>query len=179
MDVKRLATALICALCFMALAGCGQASVRLSYAGGEEYAADVSADVAADEDEYTHYAALNDMGYKYQLEAESASDYEKAVECYRAAAEYGIPEAITNLGYCYERGLGVAQDYAKAVALYSQASELGEAGAMNNLGWCYEQGLGVKQDYKKAYELYSRAAELGYELAYENMQYLENAELTK
>lgn len=180
--MRKLTVALICTLICAIFAGCGQAAVRLSYAGGEEYSSSAvtsGGNETAVEDEYARYAALNDTGYKYQLGIEVKRDYEKAAECYRAAAEHGIPEAITNLGYCYERGLGVEQDYARAFALYSKAAELGEYTAINNLGWCYEQGLGVEQDYDKAYELYSRAAEGGNSLAYENMRYLEEAGLVK
>lgn len=130
-------------------------------------------------DEYEHYAALNDLGYKYQLGFEVECDYDKAIECYREAAEYGIPEAMTNLGYCYERGLGVEIDYDRALELYRQGAALGDSTAMNNLGWCYEQGLGVKQDYGTAYEWYSLSAQNGNTTGYENMMFLESNGLVK
>lgn len=130
-------------------------------------------------DEYERYAEINDLGYKYQLGLEVECDYYKAVECYREAAEYGIPEAMTNLGYCYERGLGVEIDYERAVELYRKGATLGDSTAMNNLGWCYERGLGVKQDYKTAYEWYSASAKNGNTTGYENMMFLENNGLIK
>lgn len=164
LTMKRLcALVLVCAALW--LAGCGGASVRLTYSG------------AADE-ESTDYAALNRRGYNYQHGIGTAADIEKAVECYTAAAEHGIPEAMTNLGWCYERGEGVEQSYDRARELYAKAAALGEAMGMNNLGWLYENGFGVEQSYTTAYEWYARAAAAGCELAEENLAYLEAQGLT-
>ena len=152
------------------LAGCGTASVRLTYSGtGEE----ISPEPAAEGGGPVDYAALNQQGYDYQYGIGTAADIEKAVECYAAAAEHGIPEAMTNLGRCYERGEGVTQDYARALELYTRAAAFGEAMAINNIGWLYENGCGVEQSYETAYEYYARAAKAGCELAKENMAYLE------
>lgn len=189
---KRLAAALLL-LAALGLSACGEASVRLTFAGEDgartstrAVTPDVSdaeangvSNADAKTDEYEHYADLNDLGYKYQLGFEVERDYEKAVECYREAAEYGIPEAVTNLGYCYERGLGVEVDYERAVELYRQGAALGESTAMNNLGWCFERGLGVEQSYAAAHEWYTRSAELGNTTGYENMMYLEKNGLVK
>lgn len=186
--MKRSVTAALLSLFLAsALIGCGQANVKLTYSGGEPYRAEsesspTAATDSADNDgneEYARYAALNDEGYSYQIGAGVEQSYEKAVECYRVAAEHGIPEAITNLGFCYERALGVEQDYKRAVELYTEAAALGNSAAMNNLGWCYEQGLGVQQSYKTAYEWYSRAAKCGSTLAQENLQYLKDNGLTE
>lgn len=190
--VKRMATMLL-VLAALGLSACGEASVRLTFAAEDgartsatavtpvvsEAAAGSAKDGDTKTDEYEHYADLNDLGYKYQLGFEVERDYEKAVECYREAAEYGIPEAVTNLGYCYERGLGVEVDYERAVELYRQGAALGESTAMNNLGWCYERGLGIEQSYATAHEWYSRSAECGNTTGYENMMYLEKNGLVK
>lgn len=163
-----LAALLLCAV--LLLAGCGTASVRLTYSGtGEE----VRPEPAAADGGSVDYAALNQQGYDYQYGVGTAADIEKAVECYAAAAEHGIPEAMTNLGHCYERGEGVAQDYARALELYTRAAAFDEAMAINNIGWLYENGFGVEQSYETAYEYYARAAKAGCELAKENMAYLE------
>ncbi len=171
--MKRLsALALLCAALW--LAGCGTASVRLTYSGSGEGVPVTAADAAAESaDEYAKYAAVNDRGHNYQYGIGVEADIDKAVECYTAAAAHGIPEAMTNLGWCYERGEGVAQDYARALELYTRAAELGEAMAMNNIGWLYENGFGVEKSCATAREWYARAAEAGCELGEENLAYLE------
>ena len=163
-----LAALLLCSV--LLLAGCGTASVRLTYSG---YGVEISPEPAAEGGGPVDYAALNQQGYDYQYGIGTAADIEKAVECYAAAAEHGIPEAMTNLGRCYERGEGVTQDYARALELYTRAAAFGEAMAINNIGWLYENGFGVEQSYETAYEYYARAAKAGCELAKENMAYLE------
>lgn len=160
---------------------CGEASVKLTYAGDRASGATaVSTDSASGttddneaDSEYNHYVDICNTGYSYLVGIGVEKDYAKAFEYFQEAADYGIPEAITNLGYCYERGINVDIDYRRAVDLYEKAAALGDSSAMNNLGWCYEQGLGVEQSYEKAYEYYCRASMKSNALAYENRLYLE------
>ncbi len=160
---------------------CGEASVKLTYAGDRASGATaVSTDSASGttddneaDSEYNHYVDICNTGYSYLVGIGVEKDYAKAFEYFQEAADYGIPEAITNLGYCYERGINVDIDYSRAVELYEKAAEFGDSSAMNNLGWCYEQGLGVEQSYEKAYEYYYRASMKSNASAYENRLYLE------
>lgn len=51
--------------------------------------------------------------------------YEKAIKCYRFAAEQGHADAQFCLGYCYEKGIGIAKDYTEAVKWYRKAAAQG------------------------------------------------------
>lgn len=51
--------------------------------------------------------------------------YAEAVECYRKAADGGLPKARHALAGCLLRGCGVARDRDKAKELYRQAAEQG------------------------------------------------------
>ena len=53
------------------------------------------------------------------------ADYQKAVEMFRKAADFGLPDAQHYLGKCYEKGQGVAKDPAEAVKWYRKAAEQG------------------------------------------------------
>lgn len=161
---------------------CGEASVKLTYAGDRASSpAAVSSDSApgaadgniSGDSEYNRYVDICNEGCAYLVGIGVEKDYAKAFECFQEAADYGIPEAITNLGYCYERGINVDIDYTRAVELYEKAAALGDSSGMNNLGWCYEQGLGVEQSYEQAYEYYYRASMKSNVSAYENRLYLE------
>lgn len=184
--MKRAALAALAAgiiLLSFLFSACGDASVKLTYAGDRASGATaVSSDNASgtmannnslSDSEYNRYVDICNTGYRYLVGIGVEKDYAKAFECFQMAADYGIPEAITNLGYCYERGINVDVDYTRAVELYEKAASLGDSSGMNNLGWCYEQGLGVEQSYEQAYEYYCRASMKNNASAYENRLYLE------
>jgi SEL1 protein len=61
------------------------------------------------------------MGDYYYKGIGAPLDYEKAVTCYRLAAEVGSPLAFWNLGWMYENGIGVAKDFHLAKRSYDQA----------------------------------------------------------
>lgn len=62
------------------------------------------------------------MGDYYFKGIGTPIDFEKAVSCYRLAAEtQGSPLAFWNLGWMYERGIGVAKDFHLAKRAYDQA----------------------------------------------------------
>ena len=108
---------------------------------------------------------LNRKGDEYY----DAKQHEKAVDCYRKAAEQGYATAQCNLGYMYETGHGVPQDYSEAVRWYRKAAEQGYANAQFNLGCMYDNGQGVPQDYGEAVRWYRKAAEQGNATAQYNL----------
>lgn len=62
------------------------------------------------------------MGDYYFKGIGTPIDFEKAVSCYRLAAEtQGSPLAFWNLGWMYESGIGVAKDFHLAKRAYDQA----------------------------------------------------------
>lgn len=61
------------------------------------------------------------MGDYYFDGLGSTQDYEKASQCYTAAAEGGVGLANWNLGYMHETGLGAAKDYHLAKRYYDLA----------------------------------------------------------
>ncbi|KAI8373500.1 hypothetical protein EDC96DRAFT_499589 [Choanephora cucurbitarum] len=62
------------------------------------------------------------MGDYYFKGIGTTVDYEKAVSCYRLAAEMqGSPLAFWNLGWMYENGVGVAKDFHLAKRAYDHA----------------------------------------------------------
>ncbi|KAG2194389.1 hypothetical protein INT47_006704 [Mucor saturninus] len=61
------------------------------------------------------------MGDYYYKGIGTGVDYERAVLCYRVAAEFQSPLAYWNLGWMYENGIGVAKDFHLAKRSYDQA----------------------------------------------------------
>lgn len=61
------------------------------------------------------------MGDYYYKGIGTPIDYERAVLCYRVAAEFQSPLAYWNLGWMYENGIGVAKDFHLAKRSYDQA----------------------------------------------------------
>ena len=114
-----------------------------------------------------------ELGNRYWNDGE----YEKALECYRVASEYGHawakrklkevenPNVQFDIGYYfYQRN-----NYQEAVKWYRKAAEQGNATAQNNLGYCYYNGLGVAQDYTEAVKWYKKSAEQGNTVAQTNL----------
>ncbi len=99
--------------------------------------------------------------YRMGQEYESKEDFEKAAECYQAAAEQGYASAQTSLGILYMSGQGVSRDYGKALEWFGKADEQGDAFAKYHLGILYYKGNGTGQDYAKAAEYFQEAANQG------------------
>src|SRR5262249_15896917 len=87
------------------------------------------------------------LGRCYQYGLGVAVNVDKAVKCYRAAAEQNTPYyqsfGQNFLGWCYEHGVGLPADAKAAVVYYQKAAEQGLALAQTNLSRCYQQGIGV------------------------------------
>ncbi len=89
------------------------------------------------------------------------SDYTKASNWFRLAAEQGNAEAQLKLGILYTGGLGVSQDDNQAAGWYGKAAAQGNAEAQATLGGVYELGRGVPQNYSLALAWYRKAADQG------------------
>ena len=112
-----------------------------------------------------------DESFQIGEELFEKSDYKRAFNYYRSAAEKGHADAQYKLGACYQNGWGVAQDPEAAISWYFKAIRLGNTHALNNLAYCYEHGIGVKKDLSKAVELYTEAANKGNACAQYNLAY--------
>lgn len=89
---------------------------------------------------------------------------ERAFECFKRAAEAGIPEACYKLGDAYKNGTGCDVNEGKAFESYQKAAEGAEnlppyiTGSIAlRLATCFEEGIGCTHDFKRALEYYERA----------------------
>ena len=99
---------------------------------------------------------------------------ERAFECFKVAAEAGIPEACYKLGDMYKHGTGCDPNAAEAFRWYVRASELSArerpvilGSVALRLAGCYEEGLGCAQSFERALEWYEKAVS-GLEFAVDN-----------
>lgn len=99
---------------------------------------------------------------------------ERALECFKAAAEADVAEACYKLGDLYKQGTGCIPDAAEAFRWYVRASELSTheppvilGSVALRLAGCYEEGVGCMQDFAHALEWYEKAV-AGLEVAVEN-----------
>lgn len=105
-------------------------------------------------------------------------DYDKALECYRCAANSGYHWGYYNVGKCYLEGKGVSKDADEARTWFLKAAEqenfwaklrlaeMGDAVYMSEVGDCYYDGRAEYQEVgckpESAFEWYSKSAEGGY-----------------
>lgn len=94
-------------------------------------------------------------GYGYEI------NYEKAVECFKRAAEQGWGDSKFEyaFGSCYYYGRGVAQDYAQAVSWFRKAADDNHFDAIYKLGLCYKNGWGVNKDNAEATKWFKKVIE--------------------
>ena len=85
--------------------------------------------------------------------------YQRAMECYEKACEYGFDLGLVGQALLYENGLGTDTDYAKAFELYSRAVQEGFTEGCCGLGNLYKNGDGAVQDEVTAMEYYRMAAD--------------------
>ncbi len=87
--------------------------------------------------------------------------HEKAIECFRKAAENGNANAQYEMGKWCESRQGVGENPYEAVAWYRKAAEQGNGWAQHDLANCYYHAKGVKQDYAEAFKWFQLAADNG------------------
>nr|NQU90431.1 SEL1-like repeat protein [Bacteroidota bacterium] len=109
------------------------------------------------------------LGYLYRRGWGVEENQEKAIQCFKTAAQQSNAFAQFNLGVCCERGLGVPQNINTAVDWYQKAAEQGDANAQNNLGMCYQFGKGVPENLGTAIFWIRKAAEQGDPTAQSNL----------
>ncbi|MHC1550117.1 peptidoglycan-binding protein [Phyllobacterium sp. K27] len=105
--------------------------------------------------------ALFEIGDRYMDGRGLTSDYGKAAEWYKLAAERGFAPAQYKIGNFYEKGLGVERDVVKAKHWYELAANQGNASAMHNLAVLLAAGALSTPDNEAAARWFTRAAELG------------------
>jgi uncharacterized protein len=108
-----------------------------------------------------HLMALNMVGRCYDLGHGAAIDKVRAAECFRVAAERGLPEAMYNYATLLALGQGVEEDKAAALGWLERAAARGYAKAINFIGSFREDGWACERDLEAAAESYRRAAEGG------------------
>jgi TPR repeat protein len=108
-----------------------------------------------------HAMAINMVGRCYDLGWGTPVMKERAVTCFRIAAEMGLDWAMYNYATLLALGEGVAEDKPAALAWLTRAAALGNAKAVNFVGSFHEDGWVVPRDIDKAAECYARAAEGG------------------
>ncbi len=91
------------------------------------------------------------------LYGEQMEEYDKAFQCFKAAAECGNVSAQFNMSVMYYYGNGVDEDEEESFKWMNKAAENGNALAQCNLGEMYEDGTGVEEDEKKSNYWYGMA----------------------
>ncbi len=99
------------------------------------------------------------LGVSYALGQGVATNYVKAVNWWRKAAEQNSALAQSCLGTCYYLGQGVDKNYEEAVKWYRKAAEQNRPEAQYSLALCYANGEGVAKDAAEAAKWYQKAAE--------------------
>ncbi len=101
-------------------------------------------------------------GQYFNGNKKSKTNYTKALEWFKKAAENGLPEAEYNQGLVYENGgYGIPAAPQLAIMHYKVAADLKHPGALYNLGRLYSAGIAVPQDLKVAGDYFYQAAALG------------------
>lgn len=105
--------------------------------------------------------AQYELGLRYQEGDGVPMDKEKAVACFRRAAEQGNAAAQNRMGIAYSTGDGVPTNSVEAVKWYRRAAEQGDVDGEHRLGIMYEIGEGVDKDDTESVKWIRKAAEQG------------------
>lgn len=89
------------------------------------------------------------------------TDYEKAKELCRQAAEKGNTDALCRMGWMFTEGMGVPKNYAVALEYYVEAANKGNTTALNAIANAYKNGFGINRNYTEAFNWYMKSANLG------------------
>jgi hypothetical protein len=89
------------------------------------------------------------------------SDFERACDSFKQAAELGEAEGEYAFGYCLQAGQGRASDVAAANAWYAKAAAHGNRNAMFKLGWSAREGRGMPKNATLALDWFRRCAAAG------------------
>lgn len=104
-------------------------------------------------------------------------EYDKALECWKKAAEQGCVDSYANLGMLYSSGArGVPIDMNEAIKWYRKAADQGHSHAQHMLGNFYIDGRGVAKNRQEAIKWYYKAAKQGYEYSVDMLHILAEKE---
>lgn len=102
------------------------------------------------------------LGRCYYHGKGTETDYGKAVEYFKKAAEMNHGTAKDYLGDCYYNGQGVTQNYGEAARWYKDAADNHNIGnSAHSLAFMYMKGEGVPEDEHKAIDYWHIAADNG------------------
>jgi TPR repeat protein len=101
------------------------------------------------------------LGTKLNDGTDSPVDYEKALRCFRRAAEFDIAEAHFNVAVAYYAGKGVKADPREALYRFKKAAEGGFAEAATMVGIMAARGDGMDPDIDMALAYLKQGADLG------------------
>lgn len=105
--------------------------------------------------------AMNQLGYRLLLNADTKDERFKALRLIEGAAIKGDPKAASNLGFLFTDGKYVKRDYKKARFWLEEGVKGGAPTAMVLLGDQLRQGIGSAPDTLRADTLYIKAARHG------------------
>lgn len=107
---------------------------------------------------------LNELGAKYYTGDCFSVDYEKAIQYYSKAEEYGNAIAIENLGYCFYYGKGCTKSFEEAYKRFSLAYSLSKSCiCLYKLGDMHKNGYYVEKNETAAFRLYKEAYDIACE----------------
>jgi TPR repeat protein len=101
------------------------------------------------------------LGTKLNDGNNSPVDYEKALRCFKRAAEFDVTEAHFNVAVAYYAGKGVKADPREALHWFKKAAEGGFAEAATMVGVMAARGHGMAPDIDMALTYLKRGADLG------------------
>ncbi|MBI2254900.1 MAG: sel1 repeat family protein [Proteobacteria bacterium] len=101
------------------------------------------------------------LGSKLNDGTDSPVDYEKALRCFKRAAEFNIAEAHFNIAVAYYAGKGVKADPREALHWFKKAAEGNFAEAATMVGIMAARGDGMDPDIDMALGYLKQGADLG------------------
>ncbi len=103
--------------------------------------------------------ACNAVGYMYQNNLGTATDYAKAREYYLKSCNDDSAFSCSNLGTLYRDGLGVPRNYTEALTLFEKGCDAGVPEGCHAAGKMYLGHVGVPQNNARALELFKKACD--------------------
>ncbi len=103
--------------------------------------------------------ACNAVGYMYQNNLGTATDYGKAREYYQKSCNDDSAFSCSNLGTLYRDGLGVPRNYTEALTLFEKGCDAGVPEGCHAAGKMYLDHVGVPQNNARALDLFKKACD--------------------
>ena len=100
----------------------------------------------------------NNFGFALEHGKDVKKDVDRAIKCYRMAAENGSAAGAHNLATCYECGTGMPVDQGQAAHWFKKAADLGSQQSQYKYAVALRDGTGVPQNYEEAVRYFRLAA---------------------